>query len=333
MHNSRPHWITRAQTVVKSIGKFLGNNRGEVVIPFIDSVEEAQRPAVTTFITNSGATTEDLANFKSMDEFMTGYKPKSQGDWTTSLDADHKALVGVKGWKTPGDAIKSYSEIEKLVGHEKIAMPKKDKDGNYEPGEFERVMTQLGMPKDAKEYKTSANFKLPEGVNIDPKLETEFKARARAAGLLPGQYAFMMDELSGMLTRGGQSMKEAQEKNFNESVLNLRTKWGSAYDSKAQLANRVLSTFADQNKAAEIVKKYGNNPEIIEILANVGENLSEESLVKVGMSGTSMSPEEANIQIMKVREERKKELNDASHPAHKYWLDRLDELYRFALKE
>lgn len=304
----------------------------ELVIPFIESVSEEQRPAVTSFITNSGATTEDLAGYDSFDKFLSEYKPKAndKGDWTTSLEADHKALVGVKGWKTPADAIKSYAEVEKLVGHAKIAMPKVDKDGNYESGEFERVMTQLGLPKDAKEYKNSDNFKLPEGVAIDPKLETEFKARARAAGLLPKQYAFMMDELSGMLTRGAQAHREAQEKAHNEAVLNLRTKFGSAYDEKAKLANRVLSTFADQTKAADIVKKYGNNPEIIEILANIGENLSEESLAKVGMSGVSMSPEEAKIQIIKLREERSKELNDSSHPAHKFYLDKLTELYRFA---
>lgn len=333
MDNLTPKRISMAQKAIKFFGKMLGNNRGEVAIPFIDSVAEEQRPAVNTFITNTGATSEDLAGYKTYDEFLSGYKPKSQGDWTTSLDPEHKALIGIKGWKTPGDAIKSYSEIEKLVGHEKIAMPKKDVQGNYEPGEFERVMTQLGLPKDPKEYKPSANFKLPEGIEINPQLETEFKARAKAAGLLPKQYAFMMDELSGMLTRGTQAHKEAQEKNFNESVLNLRVKWGSAYDEKSRLANKVLQTFGDQTKIADIVKKYGNNPEIIEVLANIGENLSEESLTKVGMAGVSMSPEEARIQIMKVREERNKELMDAGNPQHKYWVDKLDELYRFAAKQ
>lgn len=285
---------------------------------------------------NQEAQVENLDNSaaqESTEQVQAETKETKAVDWIASLPEDQRAVVGAKGWKTPGDAIKSYAEVEKLVGHSKIAMPKKDAQGNYEPGEFERVMTQLGMPKDAKEYKTSANFKLPEGMAIDPKLETEFKARARAAGLLPGQYAFMMDELNGMLTRGTQVQKETQEKNFNESVLNLRSKWGSAYDSKAQLANRVLSTFADQGKAVDIVKKYGNNPEIIEILANIGENLSEESLAKVGMSGTSMSPEEARIQISKVREERSKELNDAGHPQHAYWVEKLAELYRFSEKE
>ena len=122
MHNSRPNWITRAQKAVVSFIKGLGN-RGEVVIPFIDSVEEGQRPAVSSFITNTGATNEDIANFKSFDEFLAGYKPKTQAvDWTSTLDADHKALVGVKGWKTPADTIKGYSELEKEP-YQNIALP------------------------------------------------------------------------------------------------------------------------------------------------------------------------------------------------------------------
>jgi len=331
MDNICPKWITNAQ---KFLFQRFSNNRGEVVIPFIDSVEETQRPAVTNFITNSGATTEDLAGFDSFDKFLSEYKPKAPaqtGDWTTSLPDDHKALVKVKGWKNPADTIKGYSELEKLVGHEKIAMPKKDKDGNYEPGEFERVMTQLGLPKDAKEYKTSKDFKLPDGIEINPQLEAEFKARAHKKGFLPAHYEFMMDELAGMLTRGTQAHKEAQEKAFNESVLNLRGKYGLAYDQKAKLANRVLSTFADPVKSAEIVKKYGNNPEIIELMVNIGENLSEESLVKVNMSGVNLSPQEAKLEITKIRETHLTELMDASHPQHQYWVDKIDALTRMSL--
>ena len=332
MHNSRPNWITRAQKVVSKFLVDLGN-RGEVVIPFIDSVAEEQRPAITSFITNAGATTEDVAGYKTFDEFLSGYKPKAQStDWVGALPEDQRAVVGTKGWKTPSDTIKSYHELEKLVGTEKIAMPKKDKDGNYDQADFERVMTQLGRPKDPKEYKTSANFKLPEGMKIDPQLQADFNAKLHKAGFLPHQYALVMDELGLMLDRGTKAEKEAQEKAFNESTLNLRTKWGSAYDQKAKLANNVLATFSDKAKTAEIIKKYGNNPEIIELLSNIGGSLSEESLVKVNMSGISLSPAEAKAQIAQIRSEHIKELMDENDPQHKYFVDKIDELTRVSLK-
>ena len=328
--------VRLGQLISPIVNGFIGimrSERGEVVIPFMDSVAEEQRPAVTSFITNSGATTEDVAGFKSFDEFLSGYKPKAQtADWTSTLGEEEKALVGIKGWKTPVDPIKGYKELEKLVGHEKIAMPKKDKDGNYDQADFERVMTQLGRPKDPKEYKTSTNFKLPEGIKIDPNLQADFNAKLHKAGFLPHQYALVMDELGLMLERGIKAEKEAKERDFNESTLNLRTKWGSAYDQKAKLANNVLATFSDKSKTAEIINKYGNNPEIIELLSNIGGSLSEESLVKVNMSGISLSPAEAKAQIAQIRSEHIKELMDENDPQHKYFVDKIDELTRVSLK-
>lgn len=307
----------------------------EVIIPFIDLVAEESKPAVTSFVTNSGATTEDIAGFKTFDEFLSGYKPKVSepaGDWTTSLEAEQKALRDIKGWKTPGDAIKSYAEVEKLVGHDKIAMPKKDKDGNYEPGELDRVMTQLGRPKDPKEYKPSANFKLPEGIQINEKALGEFNANLHKAGMLPHQYAAVMDEIGKFLNQGMQATKEANEKTFNESVLNLRNKWGAAYDEKAKIANTVLKNFADPKTLVEVVKKYGNDPAIIELLANVGVNLSEEVLARANMLGALLTPENAKLEIVKIREERSKELMDNTHPQHNYWVSKLEELYKMTAR-
>lgn len=326
MDNLTPKWISRAQKAVSFLGKFLGNNRGEVVIPFIESVAEESKSAVTNFITNSGATTEDIANYKSFDEFLTGYKPKAlSGDWTTMLEPSHREIVKIKGWKTPADTIKGYSELEKLVGHEKIAMPRKDKDGNYEPGELDRVMAQLGRPKDPKEYKTSANFKLPEGIALDAKFIEGFNAKLHKAGFLPHQYALVMDELANVLNQGTQAQKDANDKAFNEAILNLRTKWGLAYDEKAKLANNVLREFcADKSQGDAIVKKYGNDPFIIELLANVGGNLSEEVLARTNMSGTLLSPEAAQMEKNKILSNPA--YLDANHPEHKYLVDRMFEL-------
>lgn len=302
-------------------------------IPFIESVSEEQRPAVESFITNTGATEEELANYSSFDEFLADYKPKTQTvDWTSTLGEEEKALLGIKGWKTPADPIKGYKELEKLVGRDKLAMPKRDKDGNFDQADFERVMSQLGRPKDPKEYKTSPNFKLPEGVTVDAKLQDDFKAKLHKAGFLPHQYALVMDELAVMLDRGTKAEKEAQEKAFNESMLNLRAKWGSAYEQKAKMANNVLATFSDKSKVDEIVRKYGNNPEIIELLANIGGSLSEESLVKVNMSGVNLSPAEAKMQIDQIRSEHLKELLDENNPQHNYYVDKIDELTKVSLR-
>lgn len=251
-------------------------------------------------------------------------------DWVGSLPADHQSVVKIKGWKTPSDAIKSYGELEKLVGHDKIAAPKKDAKGNYLPGEFDRVMTQLGRPKDAKEYKESESFKLPDGMVLDQKFMDEFKAEAHKAGLLPSQYAFVMDQLAKTIQQGTQLQTEQTQKKHNEAVVNLRTRWGQAYESKVKLANDMLANFTNKETAVEVIKKYGDDPAIIELLGNIGANFSEDTLMRNNMAVTMLTPDQARQEIQKVRSDNHVALMDNMHPQHKYWVDKLDELYRMA---
>jgi len=255
----------------------------------------------------------------------------AKGDWTTGLEPSHQEVVKMKGWKAPNDVIKSYTELDKLMGLEKIPAPRKDKTGNFEKGELERVMGALGMPKDPKEYKTSDKFKLPEGVVIDQKFMSDFQTKAHAMGLLPHQYAFVMDELATVLNQGTEAQRIAGEKAFNESAVNLKNKWGLAYDDKMKLANNVLRNFVgDAKTGKEIAAKYGNDPLIIELLANVGDNLSEEALTRTNMSGSLLTPEAAKLEINKIKADPNHPYMKANHPDHQFWVDKMAELYKMS---
>lgn len=252
-------------------------------------------------------------------------------DWISTLPSDQKALVGIKGWKTPTDTIKGYSELEKLVGHEKIAMPRKDKDGNYEKGEFERVMGQLGMPKTPKEYKESATFKLPEGIPENSKFTESFRDMAHKAGLLPHQYAMVMDHFISITNQGLSAQKEQSEKSYNEAAFNLKNKYGAAYEEKVHLSNRMLNSFATNKEHGEkIVKKYGNDPDLIEFMVNVSSSLSEDSISKHGITGELMTPQEASFKVKEIMSDMKHPYYNREHPQHNYWVDKIAELNRIA---
>jgi len=251
---------------------------------------------------------------------------KHAGDWQAGLDETSKAVITTKGWKAPGDVIKSYHELEKLVPSDKIAMPRKDKDGNYDPEDLHRVLTQLGAPKDATGYKPSANFKLPEGLEIDETVLEGFKTRAHKAGLLSQHYAFVMDELAGILQRGQTQQAEAKKKEFDDASLKLRETFGVKLPEIEKMANMILNTFGGKNGAA-IAKKYGNDPVIIELLGNIAGSLSEEGLHRTNIGGEIKSPAEARLEIDKINREQAAVLKDANHPEHKFWMSKLDVLY------
>jgi len=249
-------------------------------------------------------------------------------EWTSGLDDAQKTLLQTKGWKTPGDVFKSYSDIEKYMGHDKIAAPRKNADGSYAEGELDRVLAALGVPADAKDYQTSKEFKLPEGLNLSAEWVEGFKAEAKKAGMLPHQFAFVMDKLANTLNTGKQQQVEAKDKANADASMSLKVKWGAAYEQNLALANKVLNTFGDKAKGSELAAKYGNDPLIVEILAKIGENLSEEGLEKVGISGNLLTPDAAQMEINKVLADTKHPYVDAGHPEHNYWVKRMEELYK-----
>lgn len=298
---------------------------------FLESLPEEVRSTIPQDIAQDPA----FANINTIGDLMKGYKEKSSApapapaDWTSGLSEDQKAILQVKGWKTPADTIKSYAELEKHMGTDKVPLPRKDKNGNYEKGELERYLTAIGLPKDPTGYQLPKDFKMPEGVEIDPRLMADFSAKAHKEGLLPHQFNFVMQELSGILQKGKDLQAEQNTKAHNDAALALRTKWGMAYDQKARMANRVLHGFSgDKNKMQEIVSKFGNDPALIELLANVGENMSEDALSQAGMVGQLLDPAAADAEIKKIMADKNNPYWNSTHPDHQYWVNKMGELYK-----
>lgn len=254
-------------------------------------------------------------------------------DWKATVSPETQKIIELKGWKTPEDAIKGYSELERLVGQEKIPLPRKDKDGNYEKGELERFLGAVGMPKESTGYKLPENIKITEGAGLTVQQLDAFKPIAHKYGLLPSQFQGIMTEFTGMLNKGAEAKAVADTKAHEESVATLRQELGETYDAKVALANRVLKNFVPQDRADNIVKKYGNDPDIIKLLANVGENMSEEKLSGEGMGGTLLTPEQAEAEIKTIRSDPQHPYFQATHADHGYWIKRVEQLYKMAEKK
>ena len=254
-----------------------------------------------------------------------------QVDWVTTLEPGHKELVTTKGWKSPGDIVKGYSELEKLVGLEKIPMPAKDKDGNFTPDGVKQVLTRLGLPKEAKEYVLPKEIQVAEGAGLTTQQLEAFKPIAHKYGLLPGQYQGIMQDFVAMLNQGVKVKADGDTKQHDESVAALRQEYGTAYDSKVKLANTVLRSFVDKTRADALVQKYGNDPDVIKLLANIGENMGEEVLQQNNMSGGVLTPAEAEGKIREIKANPQHPYFNASHPEHEYWVKEVDRLYKMAV--
>jgi hypothetical protein len=70
--------------------------------------------------------------------------------WVDSIsDPEVLGYIQKKGWSAPADIVQGYRNLEKLVGNEKVPLPKGEQDAEG----WERVFTALGRPTSPDAYK------------------------------------------------------------------------------------------------------------------------------------------------------------------------------------
>ncbi len=320
MHNSRPNWITRAHKVIKDLGNFLGNERGEVAIPFIDSVAPESAPAVTSFVTNMGVTTEELAPYKTFDEFLSGYKPKApaapatpppfSGSWKKGLPADYINSPTLQKFEDTPDglskAMESHLNLERLLGHQKIPLPKDDKDVEG----IKLFNKALGVPDTADGYQLK-DAVIPDNLK---NIGTEIDKRAFAdvmlkRGVPPRYVNGLWEDYVQMSLAAANKYITDNDAHLAELSNGLRKEYGDAYDAKVELGQLVINKFsADDEMNDFITATMLKDARGVKFLANIGGQFAENQIGEFKYQrGFSFTPETAQAELSKIR-------NDPNHP-------------------
>lgn len=233
---------------------------------------------------SSGAASNDLG------------KPTDQstGNWYDAIeDSELKGYVQNKGWKDPVELANGYKNLEKLLGGEKLPMPKgaEDKEG------WTRVYDALGRPKSADEYK----LPIPEG---DPG------TFAKAASGKFHELGISQQQAEGLAkwwneTQQGQlsEMQQQSAAKVQADLTSLKTEWGQAYDENVSFGQRAAREFGlDAAKLTAIENALGTG-EMLKFMARVGRGLSEDTFEAGKGSGNKfgMTPEAARERIGALR--------------------------------
>jgi hypothetical protein len=218
------------------------------------------------------------------------------GSWYDSIeDGDLKGYVQNKGWKDPVELANGYRNLEKLLGGEKIPMPKgaEDKEG------WARVYDSLGRPKTADEY----GLQLPEGGNGD-----FLKAAAgkfHELGLSKAQAAELANWYNEQATGQVGAAQQAQAAKVEQDIQSLKGEWGQAWEENVELGRRAARQFGlDQAKLESLENAFGT-AEMLKFMSRIGRGLTEHSF-ESGRSTNSfgMTPEAARQRISALREDR-----------------------------
>lgn len=254
-------------------------------------------------------------------------------DWKAVLDPeikDHACLVDFKDdlIPVPKSLIKSYVGNQAFIGTDRLPMPPKDAKPEVKEKFMNEIYDRLGRPKEAKDYKIE-DVKLPEGVELKttPEGMDALKGVAHKLGMSPAQlnglYNWYMTDAGGRM----KAYKNKLVKGQQEAEAVLRGEMGAAYDGKVARSNLMLEKFAGDDYKQLLESGFGDNPAVIRFMSKMADLISEDAFEK-GRQEATMTPEEADKELVKVR----KQLvgMEKSDPEYKVLLKRRSDLMEMA---
>lgn len=246
--------------------------------------------------------------------------------WMDGLDNDLRQNPSITKFKDPASLAKSYVNLEKMVGKDKIPVPNEKSSQE----EWDMLYSRLGRPGVPENYRLP-EVELPEGFpEIPDDAVKNFKQVAFEKGLTDRQagelYKWYMETEA-------QNFKQMSENRLNErssAEKTLRKEWGKAFEGNLDMLGGLIDKYGgNEVREALNVTGAGNNPAIAKFLLNVAKNLSEDALGGKGRPST-MSPEEAETAINGIMGNKEHPYWNKMHPEHKAALEKMKSLYQMA---
>lgn len=227
--------------------------------------------------------------------------------WKDKLQGDlGKSPLLQKFEDTPeglNKAFESHVGLEKLLGHEKVPIPKGDNDVEG----WNRFSKALGIPDKAEQYGLP-DAKIPDtmkGVTFDKQ---KFAEIVHSFKLTPGQAKGLWQAYTEQNVEAYNKALEGHKADMAKVVNQLKGEWGDAYDTNVELGQMVINKFSGNKEDADyLTAVLTQDPRAIKWLAKIGEQFAENKVGEFGYKKFSLSPEQAQEEITKI-------LADPNHP-------------------
>lgn len=233
--------------------------------------------------------------------------PPSEVAWKSHLNPDFANSPTIKLFPDTkeglNNAVKSHLELQKLMGHDKVPIPK-GKDDLVARAIFNKA---LGIPDKPEGY-ALPDVEIPEtmkGLTFD---KAKFAQVVHAHELTPAAASGLWNAYTGMQKQAYNDALKAREEHMTGVINGLRQEWGDAYKSKVELGQMVINKFsADKETNDYITAVLTQDPYGIKFLAKIGEQFAENKIGDFKYQRHSLTPEEAQRELDVIK-------SDASHP-------------------
>ena len=207
-------------------------------------------------------------------------------------DPEIKGIVEIKKWTSPADVIKSYRNVEKLVGappDQILRIPGKD----AKPEDVQAFRSRLGVPDKPEGYE----------IPIPDEGSKEFASRAAAAFHKAG---VPKDAAVAMATWWNEEMSAQVEAGVQEQLARetadlaaLHNEYpGQIFDQRVELGKRAVRMFGDalgkdeaeRLETIEALEDVIGTAKLIRLFSSIGEKMGEGRFIESG-EGTSPAGE------------------------------------------
>ncbi|MEQ1756571.1 MAG: hypothetical protein ABL973_20820 [Micropepsaceae bacterium] len=247
--------------------------------------------------------------------------PATAQDWTETLAPELKSLVTAKGYKSPADVVQAYAHAQRLIGADKIPLPK---DGVWDDVTREK----LGIPKSASEYQLTRP-QLPQALPYDEAFEQAALPVAHKLGLTPQQVQGLVDFYAGHQAQGYDAATRSRLEEQGRATEALKAEWGAGYEPKLAQAARAARYFGGEALVGFLNESgLGDHPDLVRAFARAGALLSEDTLRGSTAIETSLPPDEALRKAQALMS--KPAYTQKGHPDHASAVDQVRQLFEQA---
>lgn|SRR3990167_979698 len=200
-------------------------------------------------------------------------------------------------------ATKSHLELQKMMGHDKVPVPKDSND-----------LAAINLFKKA--------FKVPdkpEGYGLpDPEMpdsmkeikfdKTNFQAGLHKFNVTPEQAKGLWQTYTDMVKSQYMNAVKKHQDDMAETTNKMRAEWGDAYQSKVEVGQLVINKFSENQEMNDfITATLVKDPMGIKFLAKIGEQFAENKIGDFKYQRHSQTPDEIDRELSSIR-------SDMNHP-------------------
>jgi hypothetical protein len=222
--------------------------------------------------------------------------------WKSSLRTDLRDSPFAQKFEDTPDglnkALESYGNLEKLLGHEKVPIPK---DVNDVEG-WNRFSKAMGIPDKAEGYGLP-DAKIPEsmaknGLTLD---KNQFAEVMHAHKVHPSAVKGIWETYQKMNIDAYNKAMETHQKQLTQTVNQLKGEWGDAYQTNVELGQMVINKFSDSQEMNDyLTTVLSKDPRAIKFLAKIGDQFAENKVGEFSMKRFSLTPDEASDEAKKM---------------------------------